>query len=544
MFNTLELHAGWGRWCGEACSKCRAAFRFPPCRQPGLSLARCWATLLSTYQDAWSRRHPVLALLPSPPRQGQGQGGEAQPWLATVRAGATLGVVRPAAPAEVLAASQGQAGATSAPNTGSGNASLSGAVAVVAACAQEVSGLLGCLAQDAFVSLLVSGAVCAVQTLVPHFTALILEGPGAAGLQSSSAPRDDVAREQHAAWRQRRQRVLLRLGQVLGALPNPAAAIQQYCEQLQPALGILARGSSERQPSFPSTPTAAATLLVSSACQVAHAHICAARDVLLLLGVIVRTRAIGTVPLDGAQLAALQPTALAPLAEVVQRASVAYWLCSTPATAVAPATELDSPTKALATLKLGGMALQQPTRASWGQDGAPPRDVSLAAKLLPSLAPALLATAASGMQHALAAAQALAVEIQYGASSGRGAGGKAGAPEPVSSQILRVGHCLFLAGEFAPLSDLTKLAQQGAPATVGSQPSPGSARDSAGPELLRGLGLVCRLGELSREARVASAKEAAGCFFRAAAAMHANHGRCLTRLGLGEQCVQRDCGIV
>lgn len=63
------------------------------------------------------------------------------------------------------------------------------------------------------------GGADTASALAPAYASMVLEGPGgvAGSVTTGSAGRsgvDDVAREQRVAWRQRRQRALLALGQV------------------------------------------------------------------------------------------------------------------------------------------------------------------------------------------------------------------------------------------------------------------------------------------------------------------------------------------
>ena len=60
---------------------------------------------------------------------------------------------------------------------------------------------------------------------------------------------------------------------------------------------------------------------------------CAARDVLVLLGVLIHQGAVGCTPLSSAQLAALQGGVYGEVAVLLQQATLVFWLCSTHATA-------------------------------------------------------------------------------------------------------------------------------------------------------------------------------------------------------------------
>ena len=195
-------------------------------RSPGRSAPHCWAAFLGTYQEAWSRRHPPLALVPHP--------GSSGAWVAAVRGGGMLSMLRPAAPLEALAAPEGLAGVHD-PAALAAGVLPSGPLRTVHKAAAEVANLLGPLALDAFVGLLTAGADPQSQ-LVPVLSALVMEGPGGAGVGASGAV-DDVAREAHVGWRHRRRQALLRLGQAMGGLQDPVEAIRCACVMV--VLGLL-----------------------------------------------------------------------------------------------------------------------------------------------------------------------------------------------------------------------------------------------------------------------------------------------------------------
>lgn len=104
--------------------------------------ADAWQSLLSAYQAAWARRHPLLGLALHPAAPG---------WVAAVRGGSMLGVLRQASPVEALAAGPGRAVGELAA------AQLPAQLQAVHACAGEVGALLGPLAQDAFLWMLLAG---------------------------------------------------------------------------------------------------------------------------------------------------------------------------------------------------------------------------------------------------------------------------------------------------------------------------------------------------------------------------------------------------
>lgn len=64
-----------------------------------------------------------------------------------------------------------------------------------------------------------------------------------------------------------------------------------------------------------------------------HSQICAARDVLVLLGVLTQQGAVGSTPLSTSQLSALQGGVYGQVAVLLQQATLVFWLCSTHATA-------------------------------------------------------------------------------------------------------------------------------------------------------------------------------------------------------------------
>lgn len=80
------------------------------------------------------------------------------------------------------------------------------------------------------------GGADAAGALAPAFASLILEGPslsagagGVGGVRQGvgvGMGADDVAREQRLAWRQRRTRALMAVGQELGGLHDLVASIR------------------------------------------------------------------------------------------------------------------------------------------------------------------------------------------------------------------------------------------------------------------------------------------------------------------------------
>ncbi len=122
------------------------------CRGQGSqSRARSWAQLLCSYQDAWSKAHPLLSLLALP-------GGA----LGTLRGGGVLGVLRPAAAPEALPYADA-AHAAALLSASSGNplalpppplVQLPGDVLRVQRAAQQLGALVGSWARDAAVALM------------------------------------------------------------------------------------------------------------------------------------------------------------------------------------------------------------------------------------------------------------------------------------------------------------------------------------------------------------------------------------------------------
>jgi hypothetical protein len=107
------------------------------------SEACAWRALQLAYQAAWSRRHAPLGLLLHPAAPG---------FLACVRGGAMLGLLRTASSVEALAVPPGAAAAELAA------AALPPNLRAVHACVGEAGALLGPLVQEAFLGLLVTGA--------------------------------------------------------------------------------------------------------------------------------------------------------------------------------------------------------------------------------------------------------------------------------------------------------------------------------------------------------------------------------------------------
>jgi hypothetical protein len=205
------------------------------CRNPGQSTASCWAAFLGTYQEAWSRKHPLLGLVQA---AGGGAAGSRPELLVTVRGGGMLGVLRPQDPVESLAgawrgtpAHQQQHSSSTSRSTSGWPADVPNAafaqLSAVRQAAHSIAAALGPLAHDALISATLSGSD-ALQQLAPRFTELLLHGPQAASTGGAASPPalDDATRAAHAAWRQGRQRLLLDLGQALAAVYNPVQSIQ------------------------------------------------------------------------------------------------------------------------------------------------------------------------------------------------------------------------------------------------------------------------------------------------------------------------------
>lgn len=88
----------------------------------------------------------------------------------------------------------------------------------------------------------------------------------------------------------------------------------------------------------------AATLTTAAARQLARAQMSAARDVLVLVAVLLQQGAVGTQPLSMQQQAGLQGCVWGGAATLLQQATLVFWLCSTHTTTGGRTVLCDSPT--------------------------------------------------------------------------------------------------------------------------------------------------------------------------------------------------------
>ena len=357
------------------------------------------------------------------------------------------------------------------------------------------------------------------EDLLPAFVSAWLHGPPSA----TTSAHDDVSREQHSAWRRHRQSIVVQAGQRIGALPDPVAAMQQYAARIALAAPIMGNGGGGPVSSSasPALDGARAQHVAAAARQAALAECCVLRDVLLVSGLMARTRAAGTTPLDGPQLSRLESVLIPQLSRRLQRAAMAYWLTSTPASSSlhrggAGGADLSTDLP-LQNLTLGGRTLPQSLaaggRGAGGTDVPRALDCSLASKLIMAAVPSLGAVDGLLRQPGLdAAATRLVLWLQADNDNGGG-----------SRHMIELGFSLFSQREHAALLPLARLAVGGG--------SGGAATSSGAPEFLTGLGLVCKLQadaadgkqDVGREAAIA---DATGCFLRAVASLSSG-GCCL-----------------
>ncbi|GLC32976.1 hypothetical protein PLESTB_000384200 [Pleodorina starrii] len=523
-------------------------------RTPSASAPECWQSFLTTYRAAWARRHPPLGLVL---HRGSPE------WLGLARGGAVLCVLRRGTVVEALHGADAV-----------GPLELPPHLNAVHRCAVEAGALLGPLVQEACLALLVAG-VDPRERLVPQLSELWHCGPAAAGggwrptagasagpgARASSggaaasgtraAALTDSAREAQQRWRQRRQQLIIATGQRLGALSDPAGAVDAYLRllrllisQTSSELAAAAHGGLGGAGIQPPS-RAAAAFLVSTCRQVSRAAAAAARDAALLLGLIAQQGALGTAPVTAGSLARLDDTLLNEACELLRRSALGLWLTGTPSSQD-EAADMEPALSALRHLRLGGggsprvqhdgpaAAAQQAagaagaTAAGAGAGSGSSGDTSLAARLLPAFCAAY--TDGRGgrldlLDGAEAAGLLFTLYLQYGEQPGAS----------LAARVLQLGYQLFQAGEYGNLAELAALAG----ATGSSE---------AGPQFLRGLGITCALalerqgspaarggggmapGTSRRAERIA---EAAGCFFRAAASLASDAGDTL-RIILGD----------
>ncbi|GFR47202.1 hypothetical protein Agub_g8882, partial [Astrephomene gubernaculifera] len=563
-------------------------------RTPSASAPECWQTFLATYRAAWARRHPPLGLVlrrsPVQPASSSSSAASSE-WLGLARGGSLLCMLRRGTAVEALQAAADAVCPLELPPH----------LDAVHRCAAEAGALLGPLAQEACLALLVAG-VDPLERLMPRLCELWFGGPDTSGGSSAGASSTstggaagggggsraaaltDSAREAQQRWRQRRQQLVISMGQRLGGLSNVAAAVQSYLGLLrlldtQSAAELAAAGAAGGGAAAPSKATS--SFLVATCRQVSRAAAAAARDAALLLGLVrQQCTTLGTVSLDRTALARLEEALLPEACGLLRRSALGLWLTGTPSSQD-EATDMEPALNALRHLRLGssnaaaaaaakrgsgggGAAAHGATAAGTGgaaaaaagdngsgnSSGGGGGDVSLAGRLLPAFCGVYGASRGRRVE-VLAGAEAagllFTLYLQYGEQPGASLAGR----------VLQLGYQLFQAGEYGNLAELSALAG-----------ATGSAE--AGPQFLRGLGITCALalerqgtagtsgtgphptavqqqqqpaaatggagGSYGSTTAVAAARraeriaEAAGCFFRAAAGLATDAGETLRNI--------------
>jgi hypothetical protein len=239
---------------------------------------------------------------------------------------------------------------------------------------------------------------------------------------------------------------------------------------------------------------------------------------LLLLGLLDTLGGVRPqLPLSSAQLAQLTPSVPLQLAEALQRAALVYWVCNNSSSASTVTGGADGArggpdAQALAQLHLGSVRGAAP-RTALPPSLAGGSSISLTAKLLPSLAHAL--PQPSAILASSNAAAAVVSALQYGPGEG-------GARPSLCDRALELGLLLFSHQEYPALAGLTRLMSHTLTAQAdGSSTTPGLAPSAAGPQLLLGISLACRLRGLQGHERAAAVSTATSCIFRAAAGLDA-----------------------
>jgi hypothetical protein len=184
----------------------RAALLSVSARHPAWTEAQCWHALWARYCEAWAQLHPPLALACAP--------GASGPWLAAVRGGPALTLLRPATRLEEEAA---------------GGAAPGGAAAhghtAVRACLAAAGQALGGPALRLMMRLVTAG-VDLEGRLLPAMLDLLMYGPEQPGPGAAGGGAAAGARRRLAEWRAARQAALLSVQQALDALPDPVGAIR------------------------------------------------------------------------------------------------------------------------------------------------------------------------------------------------------------------------------------------------------------------------------------------------------------------------------
>jgi hypothetical protein len=274
------------------------------------------------------------------------------------------------------------------------------------------------------------------------------------GQDSSGHKSVEAIRQQHTAWRYRRQQLVHLLEQSCASWPDllkPFAALLDLLHDvsaLELEDGPVASGTSPGALDGP----AAAAAVAAAARQVALSRCQLLRDMLLLLGLVQHTRCVGKRPLSSEQMQQVSEGLLPRAQLLLQRAVVAYWLSCTAASRAKPqAQQLEQP----GPLAFGNLRIQAagPVSSSAGPP-APPQDVPLSAKLLPAFSAvegARAGLAGLAGDQVLHRAAAFVAFLEQGAP-GDGSGGE------LSARVLQLGYELFLQKEYHQLDTLVQLA--------------------------------------------------------------------------------------
>jgi hypothetical protein len=300
------------------------------------------------------------------------------------------------------------------------------------------------------------------------------------GQDSSGHKSVEAVRQQHAAWRYRRQQLLHLMEQSCGSWPDllhPFGAVLQLLREASEAElddAMVTDATRDGAPAGSLDGPVAAAAVVASARQVALARCQLLRDILLLLGLARQTRCIGKRPLTAQQMQQIGEELLPAAHGLLQRAAVAYWLSRTPASRA----KQQAPPPA--TLPFGSLRISSSGGAP-EQAASPAQDAPLALRLLPGfcqvegapVGPAALAGRA--LRHRAAA---LVAFLQLGRPGDAAAAG-------LGARVLQLGYELFLQREYSHLDTLVHLA--------GGRTLPGAGRGSvaAMPRLSGTLPLGC-----------------------------------------------------